>query len=146
MNIDKLNRATTHQAGVVCNSVLKRAKGKTPKIKDYPAMIVACGLKQNSKDYSVETSRSCQNYKYEDVILRELEKLGKIDGRSNIKNCDNRVGHCAEPHAANELARRHNSVKIEDFEFGVAIRPRTLQPKSYCENCKHTFPQLNKHK
>lgn len=48
-------------------------------------MIVACGLKQNSKDYSVETSRSCQNYKFEDVILRELVKLGKIDGRSNIK-------------------------------------------------------------
>lgn len=141
MTSKALYNAAYIKAGEIANQVIKRHHGKTPKYKDYPATVVSCSSK-GSSIHKVEHSRSCQNYKFDSRILDVLKTIGNVDGKSNIKDCDNRVGHCAEPHAANEMIKTSAKLKVADLEFGFAVRPRTKEIIPYCGNCKATFKQL----
>lgn len=133
-----LFNAAYNKAGVIANSVVRRHDGKVPKYKDYPAAVVSCSSK-GSKVHKEEHSRSCQHYKFDNRILDVLKVIGEVDGPSNVAGCNNRVGHCAEPHAANEMIQTNVKLKVEDLEFSPSIRPRTRQIVPYCGNCKRIF-------
>lgn len=52
-----------------------------------------------------------------------------------------RVGHCAEPHAANTLLRETNC-NVSQIVFGTAICTEDGSPRPACITCKATFKQL----
>lgn len=141
MDKNRATRTALEEGRRIANCIIRRANGHLPHIKDYPAAIVGCGIK-NQTDIVVDYSRGCQNYEYYPPVLCSLLNLGEIGNRGRL--CENRIGSCAEPHAANKFIKNHNNLNIEisDFEFGEAIRPRTSQVIPYCNNCKETFPNL----
>lgn len=143
MNKDKASRAARIEGDRIANSVIRRASGYVPKIRDYPAVVVGCGVNRR-KEVAVDYSRSCINYVYDNLIESALSDLGRIGLDSGL--CNNIIGNCAEPHAANLFIRKYGKkgVSINDFEFGEAIRPRTGQRIPYCANCLMTFPSLLK--
>lgn len=141
MNKQTLYQAAFNESGKIRNRVVKRAKGKTPRRKDYPAVLVSCG-DPTINIHKEECSRDCRGYEYKPQIAQALLKIGPIGGKSNIKGCANFVGHCAEPHAANEVIKQGSKQSIGQLLFSEAIRPRTMQIVSYCDNCKAIFKQL----
>ncbi len=117
-------------------NVLKLAKGKW----DYPA--VACVTsnkagKGRSKNYSRDVRDSSYNPALTDHLKRVLNvrKLGESSPITKIKN---KVGRCAEPHAANGTMNKTHCT-IDDLMFSLSIRPRTKQIIEYCANCKLSF-------
>lgn len=93
------------------------------------ARATTCGIGPNS--YGAAKSNALKNK------LLELGRLGEETA------CGNSVGCCAEPHAANSLIMKtDHEIKIDTIKFSLAFRPRTGKVVSYCDNCKHTFPQL----
>ena len=93
------------------------------------ARATACGIGPNS--YGATKSRDLKN---------KLLELGALGTKTA---CGNSVGCCAEPHAANSLIMKTDkSIRIETIKFSLAYRPRTGKVVPYCDNCKHTFPQL----
>ncbi len=138
MTRQELFNAAYNKAGVIANSVIRRHHGNIPKYKDYPAAVISCSAK-HSNIHKEEHSRSCQHYKFDFRILNLLKVIGNVDGPSNVKDCNNKVGHCAEPHAANEMIKTSMRLTVGDLEFSPAIRPRTRQIIQYCGNCKATF-------
>lgn len=140
MDRNGLNRAAIIKAGTIRNKVTTRAKGKNPRLKDYPAAVVSCSI-IGSSNHKEDYSRPCQNYSYKEPILGALSKVGQIGAKSSF--CHNYIGNCAEPHAANLLLKGlRKTPSIVDFVFGDTIRPRTMQVLPYCKNCKKTFPSL----
>lgn len=139
---EKLHRVVFCEAGAVANKVVRRFHGHA-RINDFPAALVACGCKTQGRYLvEVESSRSTANYTYVGRLSRKLLKLGSIGQKSILPTCYNRIGWCAEPHAANEVLKRIPSAAIDELQFSNAIRPRTMCTIDYCDNCKSTFPQL----
>ena len=52
-----------------------------------------------------------------------------------------RVGHCAEPHAANTLLRETNC-NVSQIVFGTSFATEDGSPRPACITCKATFKQL----
>lgn len=53
--------------------------------------------------------------------------------------CCNKIGRCAEMHAANSCLNRDQALSIDDLRFSVAYICRTAMPRSYCLNCVTLF-------
>lgn len=102
----------------------------------YPAIIVGCH-KCDENFWIIDSARSPVNYPFVDELRNVLTKnLGSIGTKSKL--CDNIIGQCAEPHAANEILEAEGCA-IKDLKFSLAMRPRTQTYYPYCENCKAVF-------
>ena len=118
---EKLKRWEFPPAAVVCAE-----KEVDPQVY---ARATACGIGPNS--YGAAKSRD---------LKKKLLELGQLGEKTA---CGNSVGCCAEPHAANSLKMKtDHAIKIDAIKFSLAFRPRTGKVVPYCDNCKHTFPQL----
>lgn len=105
---------------------------------DYPSIMVACSY-TNIDTVFAEKSAAPINYVFHPQLQRAITSVGII-GQST-RYSDNRLGGCAEQRAANKAIKRYHQ-SIGSLDFTPAIRPRTMQIKPYCENCKRIFPQL----
>lgn len=112
---------------------------KKHRVQDYPAMVVACGYARGRVIFYGE-SASPVNHQYEPKIEGRLSALGPI-GKSRM-DCDNIIGACAEPHAANKVLKNYPGCRMDELQFSQAYRPRTAQKKKYCKNCKDTFYEV----
>ena len=57
--------------------------------------------------------------------------------------CNNKIGHCAEMHAANSCLNAEPTPDMNDMRFSIAYQCRTAVPRSYCLNCVTLFPNVN---
>lgn len=108
-------------------------------MRDYPAVVVACGCKQREQIFT-GTSKSTIGYEYVPMLKNELEKLAPIGQKRS--GCNNTVGACAEPHAADLVFRDYPVCDMSDLQFSEAYRPRTGQRIPYCKNCKDVFHEV----
>ena len=151
MSYPKLDRKTKNYCGVICNEVLAKRKGKKKLTKwDYPAMAVSCSEDPNKSgvsDYSrgvVDRSYSSPYaHELKNALMVVLRRKGRPEQLGSRTNCGNRIGRCAEQHAANKLmTTRKKTIPLGDICFSKALRPRTLEIRDYCSNCKNVFPTL----
>lgn len=129
----------------------KRSKTKVKLIKlwDYPAVAVTCFYYDGQFAHS-NFSREVFPNSYNPSLTK---RLNGIDGKKKIGDHrgDTIIGHCAEPHAANqtmnEFFNKNKKITYPSFDsifFSLAKRPRTMEIIPTCQNCKDTFPNLNK--
>ena len=151
MSYSKLDRKTVNYCGVICSEVITKRKGNNQRtIWDYPAVAVSCSENPNKcgvSDYSrgvVDRSYSTPYaHELKDALLKVLRKEEMPEQLGTKTNCGNRIGVCAEQHAANKLmTTRMKTIPLGDICFSVALRPRTLEIRDYCDNCKNVFPSL----
>lgn len=103
---------------------------------DYPAVIVACRYVKGRKIFWGQ-SESPLYHNYSLKIKKRLERLGEI-GTKRV-GCNNVIGACAEPHAADKVIKCYPGCEMDELQFSHAYRPRTAQKVKYCINCKETF-------
>lgn len=136
-----INKLVNSYCKSIYNSVQRKYCGRSNSHswKNYPAVAIVC------TDYSGIYSRGTSNkankkfYASTPILLNKLSILGKIGKPS--KFCGNKIGYCAEPHAARSMLIKH-SCKLEKLFFSKAQRPRTMEYIKFCKNCKRTFPNL----
>lgn len=68
----------------------------------------------------------------------ELYLHGKAEEYSN-QFCYNKIGRCAEVHAANSCLNKEPDQSLNDLRFSVAYICRFAIPRSYCLNCVTLF-------
>lgn len=103
---------------------------------DYPAVIVACRYIKGRKIFWGQ-SESPLYHKYSLKIKRRLERLGVIGTKR--MGCNNVIGACAEPHAADKIMKYYPGCRMDELRFSDAFRPRTAKKVKHCINCKDTF-------
>lgn len=109
--------------------------------KEYPACVVACYSKAGNHHVECGKSGVKDNNPYSSpVLIKALNKIGGIGKYSSL--CDNKIGSCAEPHAAEKILLQIPMTNLSTLYFSKAIRPRTNKTKAYCDNCKAIFPTL----
>ena len=122
---------------------VKRMRQAHPKVKhritDYAAVVVACGYTRSGTTFSGH-SASPIGLDYTAGIKSRLNALAPIGEKRN--GCENIVGACAEPHAANKVMSHFPGCKFEELQLSVAYRPRTARRIKNCQNCKDTFPEV----
>lgn len=112
----------------------ERKKAKRYNVQDYPAVTVASAYVKSFEIVVGESKNPCW-HKFNYILYNKLLELGPIGAKVN----GNIVGACAEPHAADEVMKKHRACGISDLQFSKAYRPRTCQHIKYCKNCKDTF-------
>lgn len=151
MSYPKLDRKTKNYCGYICNKVIAKRKGDKKLTKwDYPAIAVSCSENPNKSgvsDYSrgvVERSYSSPYaHELKDALMAVLRRESRPLQLGTRTNCGNRIGRCAEQHSANKLmTARERTIPLRDICFSKALRPRTLEVRDYCQNCKYVFPSL----
>lgn len=112
---------------------------------DYPAVAIT-SYDANGKYTCSNYSRAAYATSYNVVLTKRLNSLerNKQIGDKRYKNI---IGHCAEPHAANQTMNayakaKHSNMPLAGVFFSLALRPRTLEVIPTCQNCKDTFPNL----
>lgn len=103
---------------------------------DYPAVIVACCYVKGRKIFWGQ-SESPLYHNYSLKIKKRLERLGEI-GTKRV-GCNNVIGACAEPHAADKVINKYPGCGMDELQFSRAYRPRTGKKVKCCINCKDTF-------
>ena len=96
------------------------------------------GVKANSYDSTPELrDRLLQCAVVNDV------RIGAV---TRLPGCSNKVGHCAEPHAARkcikDLASPHHPISIDRLIFSIAHEIKTGEPRNPCAICQHVFPNI----
>lgn len=113
-------------------------------------MAVSCSENPNKRGVS-DYSRGVVDRSYSSLYAHELRdslmvvlcREGKLEQLGTRANCGNKIGRCAEQHAANKLmSTRKKAIPLGNICFSKALRPRTLEVRDYCNNCKHVFPSL----
>ena len=104
----------------------------------WPAVVSACCFKSNLIVHS--HSKCLTNTKFDFRIMDKFNQLGGIK-YGHTPGCENKLGHCAEQRAANDLLykMRDRKRKIKDILFSKAFRPRTMKEISMCDNCCYVF-------
>lgn len=133
---------------VICQKIKRGRKLVRGKVdNDYPAVVVSCMMKGGQ---NIEYGRSfvcnvlpqrINANQFEDVLKNRLLQLGTLN--EPTKSCKNKLGYCAENHAANKLIKNmveKSKVNFDNIIFSIALRPRTLEPQAYCSNCQKVFP------
>lgn len=136
MNIRKLSERAKHVASNIANRVqaFYTGRGTQPSYRDYPATVVACASNLKKKIYD-DTSRGIPHL-IMPILLDALQQIGPIGAKCN----GHVIGHCAEPHAANNLLKDQRGIlSLDQIYFGHAYRPRTGQVVPTCDNCRQTF-------
>ena len=78
------------------------------------------------------------------VLTDDFEtKLGEIEENCAKHYCYNKIGHCAEMHAANSCLNGEPTPTTDDLRFSIAYQCRTATPRSYCLNCITLFRNVN---
>lgn len=103
-------------------------------IKDRPRVSVTCARNGEGRYFSA-FSRSPQNKYFYPLLHAKIQKLGGV-GSMGLSN--NKLGACAEQHAANAVLRSRNCL-IKDILFSKALIIRTKKRIKYCDNCKALF-------
>ncbi len=138
----ELEHCVTHAIQIVRQRV-KQTRQAHPQVKsriqDYPAMVVACGYRRGREVFWGE-SKSPVNHIYEGRLRERLEALAPIGTKR--PQCNNTLGACAEPHAADMVLKNAPRSYLNELQFSKAYRPRTAKRKRYCRNCKDTFPEV----
>lgn len=121
-------------------------------MKDYPAVVVTCSYKDYfdvSFGYSgTDKKKAKKDYSgiVESPIWRSplKDKLDDLATNKEKVECNFPVGNCAEPRAVNNMLERYENqnIKLSDFNFSYATRPRTGEIIPYCDNCIYVFEQL----
>lgn len=83
------------------------------------------------------------NNKHHDLEDALKDKLGGEAGKESNQFCQNKIGHCAEVHAANRCLNNDVNSSINHLKFSIAYLCRTGQPRSYCMNCITLFKLRN---
>ena len=134
---EDLEIAVKKSCARICKRVKKareRKKAKRYNVQDYPAVTVASAYVKSFEIVVGESKNPCW-HKFNYILYNKLLELGPIGAKVN----GNIVGACAEPHAADEVMKKHRACGISDLQFSKAYRPRTCQHIKYCKNCKDTF-------
>lgn len=109
------------------------------RITDYAAVVVACGYSRSGSTFS-GCSASPVGHQYSEEIRERLEALAPIGEKRS--GCNNTVGACAEPHAADNVIKAFSGCKMNELQFSDAYRPRTARRIKNCQNCKDTFVEV----
>lgn len=112
--------------------------------KEYHHSFIACviGAKYNHLGTFGTTVGYVKRYNSYISLYKKLRKLGEIGEKSILKEKSGRrntVGRCAEVKASYSLFRKDKSTNFTLIEFTNAYRPRTLQIRERCNNCKFVF-------
>ena len=112
---------------------------------DYPATAIT-SYDSNGNYVKSNYSRNVFQTSYNSILTKRLNSINppRTIGDSNGGTI---IGHCAEPHAANQVMNayskaKHKDLPLEDVFFSLARRPRTMEIIPTCQNCKDTFPNL----
>ncbi len=128
-----------YKASQLAVKVLKNylERGRCPDRNDYPPVVVSCA--QTPKNIYTSEKKWIEAQQIHETLLNELEnKLGPVGSFTRYAE-NSRVGHCAEPNAANKLLRRERVQTLDDIYFGKAYRPRTGVVIPPCGNCRIVF-------
>ena len=139
-----MNTETYRRCFVICKEVKKAREGKKIRWRDYPPAIVSCADSWVNYRFSImERSGKVDNRSYRRTpdLERALRVLGDIGGLR--AECKNRIGACAEPHAARTVMINNPGVFVPDLVFSYAYRPRTKTVIRYCRNCSDVFNVQN---
>lgn len=139
-----MNIRVYHECFDICNKLKTSSPRQRLRQRDYPAAVVACSDSWcNVNNYSIAQCGKVDSNTYRDVPALEtsLANLGCIG--SIRSQCKNRIGSCAEPHAAKAVMLLNSKVKVNDLVFSYAYRPRTKSVIRYCRNCTGVFNVSN---
>lgn len=137
-DIDKL---LVNYCKTICKSVKKQYEGtcNPHDWRDYPAVAVVCTDRTGISTRGTNGHVDDAFYNSTLILKKQLMALGRIGGYSRY--CNNKIGSCAEPHAAKLMILKHSS-PLEWLYFSKARRPRTMEIIPPCKNCRRTFPNL----
>lgn len=127
----------------ICKEVIRTRKktGINKGIYDYPPAVVVAADTQLTFSGRGRTGRRFKEYQKTPKLEKKLKSLGVI-GKTRT-GCDNVLGACAEPHAAQKvLSHFGKHMSLSQLVFSKALRPRTMENVPYCKNCKDTFSTL----
>lgn len=83
------------------------------------------------------------NNKHQDLVRVYRHRLGGEADMDSNQFCQNKIGRCAEVHAANRCLNNDANSNINHLKFSIAYICRTGQPRSYCMNCITLFKLRN---
>ncbi len=111
----------------------------------YGQLIVAyCAHDGNTKCYKGFNGLFNTVKRKNDVLLNEfVTMLGGTEENLPNHYCNNKIGHCAEMHAANFCLNAEPKTDTNDIRFSIAYQCRTAEPRSYCLNCITLFQNVN---
>ena len=91
--------------------------------KEYPACVVACYSKAGNHHVECGKSGVKDNNPYSSpVLIKALNKIGGIGKYSSL--CDNKIGSCAEPHAAEKILLQIPMTNLSTLYF--CVKPSTI--------------------
>lgn len=103
---------------------------------DLPKVAVIC---YNGDKCEKGYSHSYRGVKWYFPLRNELAKAGGVGNVPKNAGHAPKIGSCAEQHAANAMFKYHKAKYMDDLCFSTALRPKTLEPVEYCNNCKKIF-------
>ena len=139
-----MNIRVYHECFEICNKLKTSSSRQRLRLRDYPAAEVACSNSWcNINNALIAKCGKVDSKTYRDVPVLEtaLANLGCIG--SIRSQCKNRIGSCAEPHAAKAVILLNPKVNVDDLVFSYAYRPRTKSVIRYCRNCTDVFNVIN---
>lgn len=112
---------------------------------DYPAVAIT-SYDINGNYTRSNYSRAAYDSSYNSILTNRLNTLEQNKYIGDVRG-GNKIGHCAEPHAANQTMNAYRKAKNKDLPlngvyFSFALRPRTKEVIPTCQNCKDIFPNL----
>jgi hypothetical protein len=122
-----------------------RTSYKSNVVWDYPAVAVT--------SFDINGNHTCSNYSrlayqssYNTILTNKLNSIDPVKRIGDNRN-GTIIGHCAEPHTANQTMNSYRKKQKKDLQlsevyFSSAKRPRTMEIIQTCQNCKDTFPNL----
>ena len=112
MSYPKLDRKTKNYCGVICNEVLAKRKGNK-KLTKWDYPAMAVSCSEDPNKSGVsDYSRGVVDRSYSSPYAHELKNALMV------------------------------VIPLGDICFSKALRPRTLEIRDYCSNCKNVFPSL----
>jgi len=136
---------------VVCGKIIKGRKiVRSGNDNDYPAMAVTCKksgddeIEMNYSDVGKKGVLKQNKQSFTRVLRKVLLKIQKGGIGKSTYLCKNNLGNCAEPRAANMVMKK-TKCSIDQLEFSVAMRPRTMTVHAYCKNCQKVFSFCSNH-
>lgn len=104
-------------------------------------LIVAFCAHDGGENYYHGFNGLFNTVKVKNQVLEQdfVSKLGGHEEDLPKHYCNNKIGHCAEVHAANSCLNHEPAPNTDDLRFSIAYQCRTAHPRSYCLNCITLF-------
>lgn len=116
---------------------------KWRQFKKRPLVAVFCAHEGEAKYYKGFNGLFNRVKSKNQVLKNEfVSKLGGNDEDYPKHYCNNKIGHCAEAHAANSCLNAEPRPDTNDLCFSIAYQCRTAEPRSYCLNCITLFQNV----